>query len=233
MSLEFHTPTIYKFGRNVDSDTGDDVWDGSEPYPFPSAAATTTIVSASTADASAGTGAKTVQVEGLDSDWMHATEVATMDGDQAVTLSTQFLRVYRAKVLTAGTGETNAGNIQIKHGSTVLAQISAAYGQTLMAIYTLPATYYGWLANWRCSTDGNTAAKMALQTREFGGAWQTKDVVLLDTSGSSSIQIRRIGFSRFPPKTDFRVRVLTGGNVLDVVSQFDLLLNNDDDFPYR
>jgi hypothetical protein len=216
---------MLKFGRNVDADTGDDVWDGSAAYPFPAAAAETTIVSDSADDAAAGTGARTVTVYGLDANYLEITETVTLNGLTPVTLTKQYLRLHRGFVATAGSGGVNAGNLQLKHSSIVITQISAGYGQTLMSIYTLPADVYGWLASWRGSSDGSVAVKLALQTRPYGGAWNTKDVLLFDATGNSLAQIDFAIWQRFAPKTDFRVRVITGGNGVDVAAQFDLALN--------
>ena len=216
-------PDIYvnKFGRNIDADTGDDVWDAGGAYPFPSAAAATTVESSSVADTLLGTGARTVEIQGLDANYEFISETAELDGTTPVTLANEYLRVYRAKVLTAGTGENNAGNIDIKHGATVLARISANYGQTLMAIYTTRAGHYGWINRWRAVADGNSAAKIAIQTRNAGGAWQTKDVAILTTS-SSTFDVEYQFFKKVPEKTDLRVRVLEGANNLDIVSQLDI-----------
>ena len=219
--------TVHKFGHNTDSDTGDDVWDGSNAYPFPSAAAETTVASSSVNDTVAGTGARTIRVYGLDANFYAIDEVVTLNGTSNVTLTNEYLRVFRAKVLTAGSNETNAGNIQVKHGATVLTQITANFGQTLMAIYTIPASYHGWLDSWRAAADGSGDATIAFQARENGGAWQTKDILILDINGSSAQQVHYKHNEYFPPKTDLRVRMINGTSGRDVVAQFDLRLEVD------
>lgn len=227
---EDHPNLILKFGRNSDADTGDDVWDGSSAYPFPAAAAATTVESSDVNDdgndpEALGTGARTVTVYGLGASYEELSETVTLNGTAAVTLANQYLRLHRALVATAGSGGVNAGNILFKHSSTVIAQITAGFGQTLMSVYTLPADWYGWLMSWRVSTDGSAAAKVALQARPFGGAWNTKDLILLDTAGNSLGQVDFKGWLRFAPKTDLRVRMISGGNGLDVAAQFDLAMN--------
>jgi len=108
MDLHCHVPRIHKFGRNTDSDTGDDIWDGSAAYPFPAAAATTTVASGDANDTSDGTGARTIDVMGLDANYASVTESVTMNGTSNVTLSTSFLRVFRAYVTTVGRQQTLA-----------------------------------------------------------------------------------------------------------------------------
>ena len=60
---------ISKFGRNpgVKSADYESIWDGSNLYPWPTAAETLSVVSDDADDTSAGTGARTVEIEGLDS----------------------------------------------------------------------------------------------------------------------------------------------------------------------
>ena len=219
---------VHKFGANSDIDTGvglpEDIWDAGGAYPFPAAAGATAIVSDDAADAEAGTGARTVRVYGLDSNWADVTEEVTLNGTTSVALTTQFLRVFRAKVLTAGSGETNAGNLAISVGGTTVAQITAGYGQTLMAIFTSAADEEWQLLSWFVSIDGKTAAKaqVALQMRQNGGAWQTK--MLAQVSDTQSINYT------FPvpfivgEKTDIRVRAIdVGANDTAISSTFGLV----------
>ena len=132
--------TVRKFGYNADVDAGtEDIWIGGGSLNWPSAAAATNIISSSTDDdASPATGANTVTVEGLDANYQLVRETAEMNGQTQVALTTQFLRVFRAWVATAGTGLTNAGNIDVRHTTTILARIGTGDGQTLQAGYTVP-----------------------------------------------------------------------------------------------
>jgi hypothetical protein len=222
---------IEKFGRNTDVDTAaaEDIWDGGGVYAFPSAAAATTIVSSDGADDVGGTGALTVEVQGLDASNVLTTETVVMTGAVAVTLATEYKRVFRAKVVTAGSGEVNAGNIQIKHGATVLAQISIGMGQTLMAIYTVPAGFAGYLLGFYASMNRRTATTcdIFVQVREAGEAWNTKMVIGLNSAASSYLKhdypvpIPRDGFAA---GTDIRMRAEVGANDVDISAGFTMLL---------
>lgn len=214
---------ILKFGRNIDTDSGDDIWDGSAPYPFPAAAATTTIKSGSADDAYGGTGATTVLVEGLDANYLPISQTVRMNGITAVTLDDEYLRVFRAKVVDSGSGDINAGDIQVLHTATVLAQISTGIGQTLMAIYTMPADIYGWLEKWRVTTPGT--GTLLFQVKPFGKSWNTKDVLYTPTAIGGVVEhtwedptLRNC----FDPKTDIRVRAELGANDLGIASSFNL-----------
>lgn len=217
---------IRKFGANLDVDAAEDIWDGGGNYPWPAAAAETTIVSSDAADDDGGTGAITVRVYGLDTNWMAIDEVVTMNGVGAVTLQNAYLRVFRAQVLTAGSAGTNVGNITIKHGATTIAQITAGYGQTLMAIYTIPADFTnGLLLSWHAHLIDLTANKagMSLIAREFGGAWQTKDLVGI--SDSNDHEYTYLMPEVFPAKTDIRLRANSVNNPDAIITAgFDMLL---------
>ena len=109
---------VNKFGRTPDMDAADsneDVWDGTGAYPHIAAAAAMTISSSSTDDdgAPVGTGALTVRVIGLDTNWLEVSQDVTLNGQTGVALPTSLIRVYRAYVLTVGTGGVNAGDICI------------------------------------------------------------------------------------------------------------------------
>ena len=220
---------VHKFGSIDGVDivrTPEDVWDGGDVYPFPSAAAETTIASTDANDAAAGTGARTVRVYGLDSDYKSISEDVTLDGTNDVTLSNQYLRCFRMKVLTAGSHETNVGDLQVKHGSTVITQITADEGQTLMAIYTVPDDGQKmFLVKWyvTCGKKKTTNATIKLQMRGYGGAWQTKEVIQISNT-SGDWQYEYPVPLRLSPKTDIRVRI---GDVAadgtDITAGFDIV----------
>lgn len=171
----------HKFGVVTDVDTAsvpEDVWDMGGIYPFPAAAAATTVVSDSAEDgAGTLTGALSVVVHGLDSEFMLLSEIVTMNGTGVVSLNNDYYRVFRPRVLTAGSNETNVGNIDVKHGATILGRIMAGNGTSLMAIYTIPAGFQ-WSHLKKMYLDlgrsgGGAAITMdaKLEIRPPGGAW--------------------------------------------------------------
>jgi hypothetical protein len=221
---------VRKFGRNEDVDSAavEDIWDGGGTYTFPSAAAATTIVSDSANDKTASTGALTVNVFGLDSNWLEVSETVTMNGTDAVTLSNEYLRVHRAYVVTVGSNETNVGNIQVKHGSTVLAQITAGNGQTLMAIYTMAIAKVGYVIGYYASVNKKTtgAADILLKTRANGEAWRIRKVIGAMTTGQSNVFHDFYFPIRLEPQTDIKISAGSSTNDLDVSAGFEILLNN-------
>ena len=71
------------------------------------------VTSSSVADASAGTGARTVMIYGLDFDGNPLVETLTMNGQTIVQTVESFWRIFGVKIVTAGTGRKNAGDIYI------------------------------------------------------------------------------------------------------------------------
>ncbi len=224
---------VNKFGRNPDVDSGsvpEDVWGGGGVYPFLSSAETITAVSDSALDTSAGAGARTIEVQGLDSNYELQTEDVILNGTTAVTLASQYLRIFRSRVLTAGTGEVNAGTITIAGTTQTQAVVSIGQGQTLMAIYTVPAGKTAYLKKiysslLRFDSVQETAIKFLLQVRPHGGAWNVKHTWGSKTDGDGSYNRDWLGGLVISEKADIRVRVeYSSSNNADVSSGFGLLL---------
>ena len=172
-----HGTTLHvnKFGYNTSVGTSFENLTDLSTNNLPTTAAAVSVVSASANDSSAGTGARTVEIQGLDADYNLQTSTVTMSGTTAVTTgSDTYLRVFRMRVLTAGTGETNAGNITASIGGSNVAQIGAGNGQTLMGVYTVPAGYHCSLLKFQASISKNQEATVQLRAKSESGAWQLK-----------------------------------------------------------
>jgi hypothetical protein len=87
-----------------------------------------------------GTGAWTVVVEGLDSNYEEISETVTLSGlTPVLSVGTDWFRINRAYNVTAGTDAVNAGDISISIGGDLQALIEATQGQTHQTHYTVPA----------------------------------------------------------------------------------------------
>ena len=200
---------VSKFGRNpgVKSADYESIWDGSNLYPWPTAAETLSVVSDDADDTSAGTGARTVEIEGLDSSWNVLTETVTMNGLTPVITTGLFLRVYRARVVTAGSTGTNEGTITMTNttSSNVIAQISvdnSGFGQTLMAVYTIPAGKTGYLISVNGSSSKDNEHTFRLLARDntvTDAAWNTKE--LMNARGGFNIY-KKFAINKYTEKTD-------------------------------
>jgi len=150
--VAYHTPQ-FKFGFNPDVDDSEEtVWAQGGLYSYLSSASILKVSSSSTADDSAGTGARTVQLYGLDANYNEINETVTLDGQTAVNTTNSFLRINRMVVRSAGTGEKNAGVIYAGAG-TVTAGVPANKYATI-AIgdnQTDPAlSFLAWSSRRRC-----------------------------------------------------------------------------------
>ena len=189
---EFGSTFIYKFGRNSAVSTDiEDVWDNGSTYAgWLSTGSSITITAEAAADVAAGTGIQSVRVSGLDSDYNILVEDVAMNADTTAGSSTlaAFYRVNRVYGLSAGTGQTNAGDIILtaSTGGEEMARIVAGSGQTLMAVWTVPAGFDMIMENleitalatdnvsarleylistdnvWRCQWTGQVEAQVSL-----------------------------------------------------------------------
>lgn len=205
---------IHKFGRNADVDAAtDDLWDFGSNYQFPTVATSTEIVGIAN-DLPNSDGVHSVVVEGLLADGTEVSEVATLNGATPVVLTNSFFRVNRMYVDTVGASGTNSGNIDVSHsGSATLGRINPSEGQTMQAIYTMPAGVSGHFTRWSLTAGrfgaGNidTAASVRLQTRESGKGWRTKDSArITDQAGMDRHYKGRSSSLALKPLTDIRVR---------------------------
>lgn len=211
--------SINKFGYNESVGSSYEVVSDLGSAHYPTSAATASIVSASTADTAAGTGARTVEIQGLDGNYEELTEVVTMNGTAAVSTTGSFLRIFRMRVVTAGTGETNAGNITATIGSNV-ARILAGQGQTLMAIYTVPKGKTAFFMKFQGSISKSQEGAFQLRARERDGAFNVKG--LWGTFANTVTYDYPVPL-KFEEFTDIEVRS-KGQGTPDMGAIFDLIL---------
>jgi hypothetical protein len=170
------------------------IWSEGGLYSYLTSATVLKVSSSSIDDTSAGTGARTVQLYGLDGDYNEINEVVTLNGQTSVNTTQSFLRIYRLIVRSAGSGGANAGVIYAGTGTVttgvpanVYASVNGIAGanQSLMALWTVPAGYTAYMLQYDVSngTTSNTPAvcKLTLAVRPYGEVFQSKDVKSLTT----------------------------------------------------
>lgn len=108
-------------------------------YPFPSVAAQMTLVSDSTSDDSAGTGARIIFIRGNITGNVELFEIISIDGTTPITTVNSYFRVNSIAVISAGSGQKNAGNITLKNGSDLLAQINIGKSVSRTCVHSAPA----------------------------------------------------------------------------------------------
>ncbi len=226
--------SVNKFGANRSIDTADvpeAVWELGGVYPYQATAQSLEILGGANDVLTIGTGAWTVSVQGLDANWEIQEVTVSLDGTNPIDLPGTWLRVFRAKVVTAGSTHANVGNIivRIDGGGTTIAQILAALGQTTMALFTVPAGKTGYLSKFDVSvlfgTGGGAQGDVALFARDSAiadAAFQIK----IELGGKSGEAGRTFTTPlRFTEKTDIEARVLdVSSNGASVTAEFDLVL---------
>jgi hypothetical protein len=218
--IAWHNP-LFKFGNNPSvGDTLETIWAEGGLYSYLTAATVLKVSSSSTDDTSAGTGARTVQLYGLDGDYNEINELVTLNGQTAVNTTQSFLRINRMVVRSAGSGGVNAGVIYAGTGTVttgvpanVYASVNGVTGanQSLMALWTVPAGYTAYLLQYDVSngTSSQTPAvcKLILSVRPYGEVFQSKDVKSLTTG--MHIEETFALPQKFTEKSDIEVRAIS------------------------
>ena len=194
------------------------------------------LASGDTGDDTGGSGAFVIRVEGVDSAWEKAEEDFTLDATSPVFGTVLFRRVFRMYTTSAGTAGHNLGLVAAGTGvftagkpANVLAQIDSAENQTLMAVYTIPASYIGDLLEVLCHVSNTQVGEASLYTRDnsVNGAWrlrnraQSKDgTIKFDYSKPDKDgKVRPLQLN---PKTDIEVRAKSGASTISMSAAFDI-----------
>lgn len=153
-------------GRNPDVDNiMEDIWELGGLYVFPPAGGIQlSLQSTSAADTALGTGARTVDIDVLLSDYSELTIPLTLDGVTPVlTTQVSILRINRFHVMTTGSGEVAAGNITLKNVAQTItyAQISVGLNAQRQAIYTVPAGKNLYITAWKYHVGASATGKYA------------------------------------------------------------------------
>jgi hypothetical protein len=232
LDLVANTTFIRKFGANRSVDTGsvpESIWSGGGLYPWPAAPVLLEVLGGAL-DVSPSAGAWTVEVHGLDANWESQVAVVTLNAATPVAIPTiTWRRVFRARVVTAGSGGVNAGAITIRvaSGGTTLALIEAGLGQTTMAIYTIPAGCTGYITQIRSSVVRDSPSVTIVSAIAFfvrdnavaNAAWNMR---LEQTAGQS---VRTAVPGKLTEKTDIDSRVMyVSASSAQVVAEFEIVL---------
>ncbi len=216
--ISYHK-SIFKFGFNSDVDNAlETVWAQGGLYSYLSAASTLYISSSSTDDDVAGTGARTATVSGLDANYDEVSVTVDLDGQNGVQLgdASNWIRVNRISVNTAGSGEQNAGVLYVgtEASPTVgvptnkYATVAVGDNQTLMALWTVPRNYEAYLLQIDvtvATTQNNKYCTSSVVARPYGGVFQVVDrFVKAESSHHQEYDIPL----KFEEKTDIEIRAI-------------------------
>ena len=211
--------TQFKFGFNpLVVDSLETVWAQGGLYTYLSSVSTLYISSSSTDDDVAGTGARTATVSGLDANYNEVSVTVDLDGQTGVQLgdASNWIRVNRITVDTAGSGGQNAGVLYVGTEATPssgvptnkYATVAIGDNQTLMALWTVPAGYTAYLEQTDVTVNTETNNKFGnvhILARPFGQVFQVKDKFTIQ-NGSHHQEYKSP--LKFEEKTDIEVRAI-------------------------
>lgn len=214
--------SLHKFGATpIQSiNTTATVWDKSDTlYPW-SAFDTPGVLVA--AQVGADDNGKVVTIIGLDENWNQIEEDFILSSTAAVTGTKTFKRVFRGFIKT---GSNNVGQLNFSRGGTQVLRIVAGLGQTLMAVYTVPNGYTGYLYQGVCSIQagGDATGLMMVRYNTIGQAFRVGHT--FEVSGSGGEYFYKFAFPiELPQHSDIDIRVTTRNNNSRVTAAFDMLL---------
>ena len=221
--ISFHKSN-FKFGFNPDIDDAlETVWAQGGLYSYLETATALKVSSSSLDDAVTQTGARQVEVSGLDANYDELTETIVLAGQTAVTTSNQFIRVNRMKVISAGSGGQNAGVIYAGTGTissgvpaNKYATIAIGDNQTLMCTWTVPRGYTAYLHQIDITMNTEVANKygtVSLVAKPLGGVFNVQDKFAL----SQDIIHKTFTYPRkYEEKTDIEVRAIASSSNADL-----------------
>ena len=196
----------YKFGEN---ETTGGTYELTAPFSWTqmSSADTMDIVSDSVNDTSAGTGARTIFIKGLDGNYDEIEETVTMNGTTTVTTTKSFIIIHRAIAKTAGSLETNDGNITITDttGGTTQALIHDTQHSTIQGFSMVPRGYHAVLVRWEINAGKGDDFKSHIMAKPFGEAfYELKSVYIYENNISYDFN----GTIVLPEKTTIKIEGL-------------------------
>lgn len=215
---------INEFGQNPTLGTSRaTLMDANIMYNWMDTAQQLKIYSDDVADDVTGTGAQKVYLNGLDSNWNMINETVDLDGTNTVTTTKSFLRLNGIKVLQAGSGETNQGQIDVDDQSdNTITQIPVNYGlgfgKAHAAVYTIPNHWNGYLIGWHTSERSNSGIKVELWIRYIDdNIWHVdREAVLVGNEFERRFCIPIC----VPAKTDIELRAISAQAGAYVVGGF-------------
>jgi hypothetical protein len=187
---------LHIFGYNPDVDSGSEVtvWTAGGLLTHPASPTIMTVSSSSANDSSNGTGARTVQILGVNGTGEYVTETVTLNGQTAVNTTKAYDAIERITVLTVGSGGVNAGNINVGTGVVTAGVPATIYGQvgvgdniSLTGHWTCPVGYTGYMVSGSISSStesGSNYITGRLKLRSVDGIVRTAAIVTLANSSA-------------------------------------------------
>ncbi len=227
--------SVRRSGVNLDVGTGayEDVWYNGGAYNWLTTADNLRIAAGGDPnDDAAGTGARSVTITYLNSNWDIVTETLATAGASASGQTSQTaIRLLFCKCDVGVYTGTNAGDIVIETvGGLTVGNIRAGNNITQLSMYTIPAGHTGYVQRFSVEVQANKSAEVRFRRRE--GA----DIVAAPFTGSDALHVSLDATSEFehvffaypkvPEKTDiwFDAIASSAGGSTAVNVSYDLVV---------
>tara|TARA_Y100000004_G_C8870898_1_gene393248 strand:- start:50 stop:832 length:783 start_codon:yes stop_codon:yes gene_type:complete len=220
---------VHKYGHNLDVQTSyETLWSNGGNYSYLTSATTLTISSSDANDDDGDAGARTVLVQGLNSDYSETEEIVTLNGQTAVSTTKEYLRVFRMIVQSAGSSNHNEGIIYAGTGTVtsgvpanVYAEIPAEYNQTMMAVYTVPANKTAYMTMFYAQPDDNKGFQTQLLCGDESGLFRVKNQL---HAFQSQANFNYRPYLKIEEKKDIELRVKIDQGTAEFGGGFSLIL---------
>jgi hypothetical protein len=193
------------------------------------------IVSTNINDASAGTGARTIEITGLDENYNVISEIVPLNGTTDVLTSNAYLRVTLMEQKTGDAGALNIGDITAtaSTAATVQAKINIGIGISKNSQLTVPAGKKFLILSAELNATKIAAGvapniSIGALSRSFGvdSPWITVVSRKLDTSVIDQLMILQPISKVIDEKSDLRFTATTDQNNTEVrVRYYGVLVN--------
>lgn len=210
-----------------------DIWEGTGQIVYPSAAGIASVVSTDANDTILGSGARLVQIVGLDANYDEVIEVVPLNGLSPVNTANEYLRLQDVTVISTGTTfAANTGAISVSIGGNDQLCIAAGGGVSRNSHYTVPNNFTFFLFDTIISVYSPTGSggKSSEVRFDFIGPspgfihYNTFEIGISATANTTATQVTP---TLFPSKYSFHVSALTADNNVRVsIIQNGLCVNN-------
>ena len=159
--------TVFGYAPAVGSGVSKvNVWELATAWVPMASAQSLELLSSSASDTAAGTGARSILIAGVDTNYNLISEIVTPNGTTVVALVSTYRAINSLTVLTSGTNTNNVGNITLRVASAGSTQgyIAANVGASRLGRYTVPTGYTLVLHNFFLLGNGVAGGQATVQT---------------------------------------------------------------------
>jgi hypothetical protein len=199
------------------------VWDVNDTlYPWSSwdTAGTLTVPAVNASD-----NGKSITIMGLDNNYEVISETLVVSSSTTSTTTAEFKRVSSAYMHNGSA--TNVGNINIQKSAVTVCRITAGKGQSLMAVYTVPAGHTAYILQGAASCQSGADATGDMFVRYFGQT-SFRSGHTFEVSGNGGAYLYEFCIPvKIPEKSDIDIQAKVRSNNARITAAFDILLDFD------